>query len=40
MSFFDNLGQWNKLDTKSQRANTTEMNFTMLTVKEETKKTL
>ena len=35
MSFFDNLSQWNKLDTKSQRANTTDMNFTMLTVKED-----
>ena len=40
MSFFDNLSQWNKLDTKSQRENTTEMNFAMLTVKGETKKTL
>ena len=30
MSFFDNFTQLNKLDIKTQRANPTEMNFTMI----------
>ena len=27
MSFLDNFSQWNKLDTKNQRAKHTKMNF-------------
>ena len=27
MSFLDNFSQWNKLDTKNQRAKHTNMNF-------------
>ena len=27
MSFLDNFSQWNKFDTKNQRANPTELKF-------------
>ena len=33
MSFLDNFGQWNKLDTKNQRSNPTKMKYPTITCK-------
>ena len=40
MSFHDNFSQSNKLDTKNQRANSTEMKFPMVNRKIRKKKAI